>query len=87
MFFILTASILRAFSDAKTLHGGVKELGKSLGVDAVATNPGSCHVVGVWWGVHGGWWGVWSLRKEEGEKLAMGWLEWDGGEGRRVLLL
>ena len=54
MFFIFSASILRAFSNAKTLHGGVKELGKSLGVDAVATNPGSDHVVGVRW-VHGGW--------------------------------
>jgi hypothetical protein len=54
MFFILMAFILGALLDTKSLHGGVQKLGKTFGVEVVATNPNSFyHSVGMG-GVSGG---------------------------------
>ena len=41
MFFIFTAFLLGALLDSKFLHGGLEKLGKTFGVEAVATNPNS----------------------------------------------
>jgi hypothetical protein len=47
MFFILTAFILRALLDTKSLHGGVQKLRKTFSVEVVATDPNSfCHSCG-----------------------------------------
>jgi hypothetical protein len=39
VFFILSAFILGALSDTKSLHGGVEKLGETFGVEAVAAGP------------------------------------------------
>ena len=46
MFLILTTLILRAILDSKFLQGGIQDFGKTLNVQAIAANPGSCHP---WW--------------------------------------
>ena len=45
-FLLLTALILRTIFDSKLLQGGIQDFGKTLSVQAVTTNPGSCHP---WW--------------------------------------
>ena len=45
MFFILSAFILWALLDTKSLHGGIQKLRKTFGVEVVATYPNSfCHL-------------------------------------------
>ena len=46
MFFILTALILGTIFDSEFLQGGIQDFGKTLSVQAVTANPGSCHS---WW--------------------------------------
>ena len=43
MLFILTALILGTIFDSELLQGGIQDLGETLNVQAVTTNPGSCH--------------------------------------------
>jgi hypothetical protein len=43
MLHILTALILGTLSNAKFLQGGIQDFRKTLGVQAVAANPDSCH--------------------------------------------
>ena len=43
MLFILMALILRTIFDSELLQGGIQDLWKTLGVQAVTTNPVSCH--------------------------------------------
>jgi hypothetical protein len=57
---VLTALILRTLPNAKLLQGGIQDFGKTLGVQAVAANPNSCHP----------WWVVVQERLEK--KLAQG---------------
>jgi hypothetical protein len=45
MFFILSAFILRAFLDSKSLLGGIEKLGETFDVEAAAADPNSfCHL-------------------------------------------
>ena len=44
MLLILTALILGAIIDFELLQGGMQDSGKTLNVQAVGTNPGSCHL-------------------------------------------
>ena len=44
--FILMALILETIFDSKLLQGGILDFGKTLSVQAVTTNLGSCHP---WW--------------------------------------
>jgi hypothetical protein len=60
MLHLLTALILGALPNAELLQGGIQYFGKTLGVQAVAANPDSCHP----------WWVVVQGRLEE--KLAQG---------------
>jgi len=46
MFLKLTTLILGAILDSKFLQGGIQDIGKTLSVQAIAANPGSCHP---WW--------------------------------------
>ena len=46
MFLILMTLILGAILDFEFLQGGIQNFRKTLSVQAVATNPGSCHP---WW--------------------------------------
>ena len=46
MLFILTALILRTIFDSKFLQGSIQDFGKTLSVQAVTANLGSCHP---WW--------------------------------------
>jgi len=46
MFLILTTLILRAILDSEFLQGGTQDFGETLSVQAIAANPGSCHL---WW--------------------------------------
>jgi hypothetical protein len=34
--------------NAEVLQGGIQDFGKTLGIEAVAANPNSCHPCG-WW--------------------------------------
>ena len=43
MLFILTTLILGTIFDSEFLQGGIQDFGKTLSVQAVTTNPGSCH--------------------------------------------
>jgi hypothetical protein len=60
MLHVLTALILGTLPNAELLQGGIQYFGKTLGVQAVAANPDSCHP----------WWVVVQGRLEE--KLAQG---------------
>ena len=40
---ILTALILRTIFDFELLQGGMQDLGKTLNIQAITTNLGSCH--------------------------------------------
>ena len=45
MFFILSAFVLEALLDSKSLYGGVEKLGETFGVEVVAAYPNSfCHL-------------------------------------------
>jgi hypothetical protein len=44
MLHVLTAPILGTILDSEPLQGGMENFGKTLGVQAVAANPGSCHL-------------------------------------------
>ena len=44
MLLILTALILGMIFDSELLHGGMQDFGETLNVQAVGTNPGSCHL-------------------------------------------
>ena len=46
MFLILTTLILRVILDSEFLQGGIQDFGKTLSVQAIAANLGSCHP---WW--------------------------------------
>jgi hypothetical protein len=46
MLHILTTLILRTLPNAEFLQGGIQDFGKTLGIQAVAANPNSCHP---WW--------------------------------------
>ena len=46
MFLILTTLILGAILDSEFLQGGIQDFGKTLSVQAIVANPGSCHP---WW--------------------------------------
>ena len=41
---ILMALILRMIFDSEPLQGGMQDSGKTLHIQAVTTNPGSCHL-------------------------------------------
>jgi hypothetical protein len=43
MLHVLTALILGTILDSKLLQGGIQDFGETLGVQAVAANPNSCH--------------------------------------------
>jgi hypothetical protein len=43
MLHVLMALILRTLSNTEFLQGGKQYFGKTLGVQAVAANPDSCH--------------------------------------------
>ena len=43
MLLILMALILRTSFDSELLQGGMQDFGKTLNVQVVTTNPGSCH--------------------------------------------
>jgi hypothetical protein len=43
MLHVLAALILRTILDFELLQGGIQNFGKTLGVQAVAANPNSCH--------------------------------------------
>jgi hypothetical protein len=43
MLFILRVLILRTIFDSELLQGGIQDLGKTLSVQAVTTNPDFCH--------------------------------------------
>ena len=43
MLLILTALILRVIFDSELLHCGMQDFGKTLNVQAVTANLGSCH--------------------------------------------
>ena len=43
MLLILTALILRTIFDFELLQGGMQDLGKTLNIQAITTNLGSCH--------------------------------------------
>jgi hypothetical protein len=51
MLHVLTTLILGTLPNAESLQGGIQDFGKTLGVQAVAANPDSCHP---WWVVSGG---------------------------------
>jgi hypothetical protein len=51
MLHVLTTLILGMLPNAEPLQGGIQDFGKTLGVQAVAANPDSCHP---WWVVSGG---------------------------------
>jgi hypothetical protein len=59
MLHVLTTHILGTLPNAESLQGGIQDFGKTLGVQAVAANPNSCHP----------WWVVVQGRLEE--KLAL----------------
>jgi hypothetical protein len=40
---VLTTLILGMILDSELLQGGIQDFGKTLGVQAVAANPNSCH--------------------------------------------
>jgi hypothetical protein len=45
---VLSAFILRVLFDSESLHGGIKELGETLGVEAVAASSGTFdHLAGL----------------------------------------
>ena len=44
MFLILTTLILGAILDSEILQGGIQDFGKTLSVQAVTANSGSCHL-------------------------------------------
>ena len=46
MFLILMTLILGAILDSEFLQGGIQDFGKTLSVQAVTANLGSCHL---WW--------------------------------------
>ena len=46
MFLILMTLILGAILDSEFLQGGIQDFGKTLSVQAIAANSGSCHP---WW--------------------------------------
>ena len=46
MFLILTTLILEVILNSKFLQGGIQDFGKTLSVQAIAANLGSCHP---WW--------------------------------------
>ena len=46
MFLIPTTLVLGAILDSEFLQGGIQDFGKTLSVQAIAANPGSCHP---WW--------------------------------------
>jgi hypothetical protein len=46
MLHVLTALILVMLPNTEFLQGGIQDFGKTLGVQAVAANPDSCHP---WW--------------------------------------
>ena len=46
MFLILMTLILGAILDSEFLQGGIQDFGKTLSVQAIAANLGSCHP---WW--------------------------------------
>jgi hypothetical protein len=46
MLHVLTTLILGTLPNAEFLHGGIQDSRKTLGVQAVAANPDSCHP---WW--------------------------------------
>ena len=46
MLFILMALIIGTIFDSEFLQGGIHDFGKTLSVQAVTANPGSCHP---WW--------------------------------------
>jgi hypothetical protein len=50
MLHVLTALILGTLSNTEFLQGGIQDFGKTLSIQAVATNPDSCHP---WWVVDG----------------------------------
>jgi hypothetical protein len=60
MLHVLTTLILGTLPNVESLLGGIQDFGKTLGVQAVAANPNSCHP----------WWVVVQGRLEE--KLAQG---------------
>jgi hypothetical protein len=43
MLHVLTTLILRTLPNAEFLQGSIQDFGKTLGVQAVAANPNSCH--------------------------------------------
>jgi hypothetical protein len=43
MLHVLMAFILGTLPNAEFLQGGIHDFGKTLGVQAVAANPDSCH--------------------------------------------
>jgi hypothetical protein len=43
MLHVLTTLILGTLPNAELLQGGIQDFGKTLGVQAVAANPNSCH--------------------------------------------
>ena len=44
MLLILMTLILGTIFDSKIFHGGMQDSGKILNIQAVGTNPGSCHL-------------------------------------------
>jgi hypothetical protein len=48
MLHVLMTLILGTLPNAELLQGGIQDFGKTLGVQAVAANPDSCHPCG-WW--------------------------------------
>jgi hypothetical protein len=49
---VLTALILGTLPNTESLQGGIQDFGKTLGIQAIAANPNSCHP---WWVVSGGY--------------------------------
>jgi hypothetical protein len=43
MLYVLTTLILGTLPNAELLQGGIQDFGKTLGAQAVAANPDSCH--------------------------------------------
>jgi hypothetical protein len=48
VFFILSAFVLGALLDTKSLHGGIEKLGETFGVEALVADPNSLCNLWVW---------------------------------------
>lgn len=78
--FILTAFILGAVLDSKSLHGGMQKLREAFSVQAIAAGPDSFHFCGhgrnrLWWFAGGKLMGVAAFARGQGSR----WKKADGG--------